>query len=139
MDQTLFDQLNDDDLVIAEIRQELEARARRRQTGQDPRWWPAIEIAERFNIRPRGSKDSRKRGVRNIMRKVMERYPDVISSHAPSGGYAIAASQGDLTNYQDQRRRSGHAHLATVSQQRRSVAADDAQGQLRMQEVGDRG
>jgi hypothetical protein len=115
--------------VIREVIAELEARARRRQPGQDPHWWPAVEIAERFGIRKGGSKDSRKRGVRLLMTQIGERRSDLIASFK---GYAIATDAADLTAYQTFRHRMGLAHLAAEAQVKRSPALSDATGQYRM-------
>jgi hypothetical protein len=73
-----FDDALDLEAVIREVIAELEARARRRRPGEDPIWWPAIEIAERFGIRRHGSKDSRKRGVRLLMSQLAQRRSDLV-------------------------------------------------------------
>ena len=108
---------------------ELEARTRRRRPGDDPAWWPSIEIAVRFGIRPHGSADSRKRGVRLLMARIAETRSDLIASFH---GYALATEPGDLTSYQTFRRRMGLAHLAAASHQRHSEAQADADGQYRL-------
>jgi len=109
---------------------ELEARARRRRPCAPPYWLPAIEIARMCEIRPGGSNDSRKRGVREVMHQLMRKHAHIISSHLPRGGYAIATEQSDLRNYQESRRRSGLSQLQVASLSKRSIAQDDADGQL---------
>jgi hypothetical protein len=119
----------DIDAVIREVIAELEARARRRQPGEDPHWWPAIEIAERFGIRAGGSKDSRKRGVRLLMAQLAERRSDLVASFK---GYALATDAADLAEYRGFRHKMGLAHLAAESACRRSEAQSDTTGQYRM-------
>lgn len=119
----------DEAAVTAEVIAELEGRARRRPPGDDPGWWPAIQIAQRFGIREHGSTDSRKRGVRLLMARVAEGRSDLVASFH---GYALAADPTDLTRYQTFRRRMGLAHLAAEAASRRSQAQADADGQYRL-------
>lgn len=132
-DQSLFDQVDHEtEQIIAGILRELERRRRARAPEAPPRWWPAIEIARRFGIRERArTDDSRKRGVRLVMDKVAERRDDLIASFR---GYALARDAADLSRYRDFRRRMGLAHLQDAGATARSGAADDATGQLRLDE-----
>jgi hypothetical protein len=95
--------------------------------GQSPRRIRALTIARRFAIRPHGSADSRKRGVRLLV-DVMRRAGVPILSDF--GGYYLADTARDHVEYQQFRRRLGLGHLAAAAADRRSVAAGTAGGQL---------
>lgn len=111
------------------ILDELGAQARRRGDHEEPRWLPAFRIAELCNIRPGSSRDSRKRGVRELMRVLMDKHSHVISSMLPHGGYAIARDQVDLDKFQRDCQRTGLARLGVYHKSKRSIAQDDVTGQ----------
>src|SRR5437773_75075 len=78
--------------VIDSIICELGFRRRNRQPASEPTWWAAIDIARQFEIRPRGSDDSRKKGVRLIMAEIRKQREDLIACFH---GYALAVDAAD--------------------------------------------
>lgn len=110
------------DLVAA-----LDRVRRRRRTGDLPRKVSAIALARFLSIRIGGSADSRKRGVRLLVRDLRAQGVPIAADLA---GYWLAEESADHAAYQTFLRRRGLSHLAEAARDRRSPAAADASGQL---------
>lgn len=116
-----------DDDVDAAVLAALERRRDRARTGELPRPVRALALARWCGVRPNGSDDSRKRGVRLIIDRLRAAGCDVVSNFH---GYRLATSSTDHAEYQQFRRRMGLAHLVDVSADRRSDGAAALAGQL---------
>lgn len=112
-------------LVVA-----LERRRRRRRTGDQPHQVNALALARFLGIRPYGSADSRKRGVRELVRHL--RSQEGVPIVATGAGYYIAEEPGDLVQYRQFLQRMGLSHLAESARSVQTVAADAIGGQMRL-------
>jgi hypothetical protein len=116
----------DADQVKRDIVAALEAR-RRRRAGEPPRPVKALALARRFQVRVGSTDDSRKKGVRNLVRELRAEGVPIVSDLR---GYWIAEQPTDHTTYREFLRRAGLSHLAEAARDSRSTAAADAAGQL---------
>jgi len=115
------------DNVCMAVLRALERRHSARRPGNAPRPIPALVLARKFAIRPGGTSDSRKRGVRLVVEQLRRQGHAVLASPA---GYHLGADPGDFACYEQFRRRSGLSHLRGAADAMRSEAAADAHGQL---------
>ncbi|MBB6429188.1 hypothetical protein [Algisphaera agarilytica] len=86
----------------------------------------ALMLAKALKVRVNGSDDSRKKGVRILVRSMRDKGVPISSDFS---GYWIAKVPEDFTRYQDMLRRMGLTHLASRSRSRRSSASKEAAGQ----------
>lgn len=86
----------------------------------------ALLLARALKIRPNGSDDSKKKGVRNLVRNARAKQVPIVSDLR---GYWIARVPGDRTAYHDMLRRMGLTHLASRSRSKNSPATKEAVGQ----------
>lgn len=105
-------------------------RRRRRRTGDRPHQVNALALARFLDIRPHGSADSRKRGVRELVRYL--RSQEGVPIVATGAGYYIAEEPGDLVQYRQFLQRMGLGHLAESARAVQTVAADAIGGQMRL-------
>lgn len=105
----------------------LQRRSDRRQVGGKPRWARTLAIARWLDVRPGGSPDSRKRGVRKLVEELRAAGVPVMSSFA---GIALEREAEDHQANQDFRRRMGLRHMAAAGNDQHSQAAADASGQF---------
>jgi len=110
------------------IVQALQRRRDQRRPGELPRVVPAIVLARRFEIRPRGSRDSRKRGVRLLIKELREQ--DQVPILMERRGYYLATDLADYQRAEEFARRSGLADLALGATIKRNPERSDAAGQL---------
>ena len=115
------------DQLATRILSHLERRLARSQPGQRPRPIRAVAIARAFDIRPQGNRESRRRGVRLVIRDLREHGAPIVTD---GDGYWLARDAVDHQAYRDFRRRNGLAHLAAAATDARSPATSDAHGQL---------
>jgi len=108
----------------------LQRRRDGRRDGGPPRPISARALARRFNIRPNGSADSRRRGVRLVIRHLRNQGAQVAAISSSTGGYFLARDAGELLGYAEQRRREGLADMEAAAKVKRSEEAADAAGQL---------
>jgi len=102
----------------------------RRRAGDDPRPVSALALARWLGIRPGGSDDSRKRGLRSLITYVRtERDVPIVSCNA---GYYLAESVGDYDQYERFLARSGIQQLSHARQVGRSTHRAVAGGQMLM-------
>ncbi len=102
-------------------------RLRRGQRHDKPRPISAYRLALALGVRPGGNKDSRKRGIRKIIKMLRDAGDPIAHSFA---GYWWAETVGDHQAYRRQRRRDAMRHLAAESADKRSAAAAQAAGQM---------
>ncbi len=119
----------DVEAILRGIYEELDKRRRNRPVDAPPLWWPAIQIARRFEIRKGSSDDSRKKGVRLIMAEFAKRHDDFIASF---NGYGLARDEADLKRYKQWLMQFGLKHVVHAHAVEHSQAMDDARGQLRL-------
>lgn len=120
----------DMEAVGAELLAALERRRTNRLPDAPPRVISAHAIARHFKIRPLGTPDSRKRGVRLVIDYLRMAGHQVEALTGSDGGYYLPSSAADTQAYADARRSGGLAHLAAAARAARHPAAADAQGQL---------
>jgi len=111
-------------------------RRRVRRTGESPRPLSAIHLARLAGIRPRGSIDSRKRGLRLVIEQLRS---DGIAIAADLCGYWLAEEPCDFIRYENFLRRAGLGHLVAASAVRRCSARVDVSGQFRLFTPGESG
>ncbi len=107
----------------------LQRRRDARRTGEPPRRVKALVLARACRIRPGGSDDSRKRGLRNVIRALRDAGVEVASD---LGGYWLPVDAHDLAEYQAFLRRQGLARLAAARRSKQSSMAAETGGQLIM-------
>lgn len=120
------DELDRDELkrhIVAALQ-----RRRDRRPGEAPKPLPAIAIARCFGIRPRGGRDSRKRGVRILIRELRE--ADGYAILPCDGGYYLGQDLADYQRAEQFARRSGLSDLALGAAIRHHPEHADAQGQM---------
>ncbi len=99
-----------------------------RRTGDPPKVIRALVLARLFGINPHArTEDSRKRAVRKIIHDLRQAGEPICSNDR---GYWLASEASDWAEYNTWRQRQGLAHLAAVSQARRSSAAAETAGQM---------
>ncbi|MEL7088420.1 MAG: hypothetical protein AAGL98_08285 [Planctomycetota bacterium] len=86
----------------------------------------ALSLARALQIRVGSSDDSRKKGLRNLVRSARAKGVPI---SADLSGYWIARHPEDFAAYHNMLRRMGLTHLASRSRSRRSSAAREAAGQ----------
>ncbi|MEM7626535.1 MAG: hypothetical protein AAF333_13145 [Planctomycetota bacterium] len=86
----------------------------------------ALAIARALKVRVGSSDDSRKKGVRNLVRSARDKGVPI---SADLQGYWIARHPADLAAYHDMLRRMGLTHLASRSRSRNSPVAKEVAGQ----------
>jgi hypothetical protein len=89
----------------------------------------ALSIARVLGIRPTSSDDSKKKGVRNLVRGMRDKGVPIVSDLR---GYWLAVESADFAAYHQLLRRMGLTHLAAASRSKRSSASAEAAGQMAM-------
>lgn len=117
----------DQDEIKRRIVAALQRRRDRRRPGELPRPLPAIAIARAFGIRPRGSRDSRKRGVRLLVEQMRADGLPVLPS---GGGYYLGTEPADYKAAAEFARRSGLSDLALAATIKHHPETAEASGQL---------
>jgi len=112
--------------TLASIMDALQRRRDRRGPGEPPRPIPAMAIARRFDVRPNGSRDSKRRGVRKLIAELRADGLPVLSSDR---GYYLGVTTEDFDQAEAFARKSGLSHLALAANVKRSTARADAEGQ----------
>ncbi len=102
-------------------------RRRRRKKGDKPRPISAYRIALALGIRPGGSRESKRRGARRLIK--MMRDEDHPIAHGPAG-YWWSETVGDHQAYRRQRRRVAMANLVAEAADRHSPQAAAVAGQM---------
>jgi hypothetical protein len=118
-----IDTADPEELVLAALVRRREAR----RTDAPPRPIRALALARLFRIRPGGSPDSRRRGVRQIVARLRSQGHPVLTA---GDGYWLGVDAQDHQIYQQFRRRNGLAHLAASAEVARFPSMDEATGQL---------
>lgn len=113
--------------IEAEVVAFLKVWRARHGNGDDCKRLPSKAIARRFGIRPHSNHESRKRGVRDLVKHLRAKGHPVLADFA---GYYWGATIADHQRYQRRRRRAGLSHLSAASRDSQSPAAHDAAGQL---------
>lgn len=115
------------DQVIRTVLACLERRRQRRRTGELPKPIPAMVIARWAGIRPMGSDDSKKRGVRNVIDEARRQGHTVLANFK---GYYLPSEAADIARYRDFRKSMGLAHLVEVKAVPQRPEAIDIAGQM---------
>ena len=110
----------------------LQKRHNTRRTGDSPRRVKALVLARACGIRPHGSDDSRKKGLRNVIRALRQSGVQIASDLKAGGGYWLPTDASDHAQYRDFLHRQGGARLATEARSKRSPAVAEDGGQLAM-------
>ena len=79
------------------------------------------------DIRPHGHRDSRRRGVRELIKSIRDTGVPIATE---GDGYWLATNPDDFEAHQRYLHRNGLTHLASESALKHSPATADAQGQL---------
>lgn len=108
----------------------LAARHRRRGPEGTPRPARAIAIARWLDIRPNGNRESRRRGVRQVVNYMRDELSLPVLTEGD--GYYLGSEMADFIRAECFERRSGLQRLANASQLRSSAGADDAAGQYQL-------
>lgn len=107
----------------------LERRRHRRSRDGGVHRVNALAIARALGVRDGSSDDSRKKGVRNLVRGMRDKGVPIVSNLK---GYWLAVEPSDFQAYHQLLRRIGLAHLASESRSKRSTAHSKAGGQMAM-------
>jgi hypothetical protein len=110
----------------------LQRRRNARHTGDPPRRVKALVLARACGIRVGGSNESRKKGLRNVVRALREQGIEIASDLKDGGGYWLPVDAHDHAQYRAFLRRQAMARLAEESRSKRSQATADAAGQFSM-------
>lgn len=107
----------------------LERRLVNIRPGKGPRPIRALALARLCGLRPGGSRESRRRGVRQLIARLRKQGKPIVTDGT---GYWLAQTPEDHKVHQDFLRHSGLTQLAGASRDARSMPAADARGQLRL-------
>ncbi|MFW6060924.1 MAG: hypothetical protein ACODAQ_12155 [Phycisphaeraceae bacterium] len=117
----------DQDEIKQQIVAALQRRRDARRPGELPRPVPAIVIAQRFGIRIGGSRDSRRRGARELIRALRKEGTPIL----PHGkGYYLASDLADYQAAEQYARRNGLQDLALAATIKHHPERADTAGQL---------
>ncbi|MCC6679293.1 MAG: hypothetical protein IT445_00170 [Phycisphaeraceae bacterium] len=115
--------------VAAEVHGALLRRRDARRTGELPRVITARSIARLFHVRPHGCMDSKRRGVRLVMRHLRDEGVPVLST---GNGYYLGVEPADYEAAERFARRNGLQNLVLASQVKHAPERAEASGQLVM-------
>lgn len=110
------------------ILEALERRRNARRVGELPRPIPAIALARRFGIAPSGSRETRRRAVRALIKSMRQDGAPILMSDR---GYYLGCAPADYQAAEDFARKNGLRNLALGAAIRRHPETSDAAGQLR--------